>query len=128
MARIASYRDLDVWRKAMALVEMCYRATGSFPKAEQFGLAAQLRRTAISIPSNIAEGHNRRSRQAYRNHIAIALGSQAELETQVELAYRLGFLSSSEVAVVRSQAAETGRMLHGLVRALEKSDGTMMPR
>lgn len=86
MAAIKSYRDLEVWQKAMLLAESCYRWTEEFPKREIYGLASQLRRAAVSIASNIAEGNSRRSRQAYLNHLSITLGSQSEVETQVELA------------------------------------------
>ena len=81
MSQIKSYRDLEVWREAMNLVELCYRVTASFPRAEKFELSRQLRRSAISIPSNVAEGLSRRSTGAYVNHLGISLGSQAELET-----------------------------------------------
>ncbi len=113
------HRKLTVWRKSMALVEHCYRLTEQFPRTEQFGLCAQMRRAAVSIPSNIAEGHNRRSRGAFSNHVGIALGSQAELETQVELAVRLGFVDAVAAEPTRSAAAEVGRLLHGLAAALE---------
>ncbi len=120
MARIDSYSDLEAWRKAMALVESCYRLTREFPANERFGITMQIRRAAVSIPSNLAEGHNRRSKLAFANHVSIALGSQAELETQLELAVRLGFVSATEAEPVRALAAEVGRILHGLVRALER--------
>jgi len=121
MARIASYRDLVVWQKAMDLAICCYEVT-AFPAQERFGLAAQLRKAAVSIPSNVAEGHNRRSRDAYRNHVSIALGSQAEVETQMELARRLQFVGTPEASRLGKLAAEVGRLLHGLVRALEHDD------
>ncbi len=93
MGSIKSYRDLEVWRLAMDLSQLCYEKTADFPSRETYGLASQIRRAAVSIPSNIAEGHSRRTRQAYLNHLSIALGSQSEVETQVELARRLQFLS-----------------------------------
>ena len=117
---VKSYRDLDVWRKAMTLAELCYQMTDSFPKREVFGLSSQIRRAAVSIASNIAEGHSRSTRQAYLNHLSIALGSQSELETQVELASRLKMAPGEVFAEVSALAAEVGRMLHGLVAALEK--------
>jgi four helix bundle protein len=122
MAAITSYRDLIVWQKSMALAEQCYAVTDQFPRDERFGLTAQIRRAAVSIPSNLAEGHNRRSRQAFANHVAIALGSQAELETQLQLAVRLRFLSESAASPVLAQASEVGRLLHGLVQSLENTD------
>ncbi len=118
MSQIKSYRDLEVWREAMNLVELCYRVTASFPRAEKFELARQLRRSAISIPSNVAEGHSRRSTGAYVNHLGISLGSQAELETQ-PLSRRLGFLTSAEAQEIKDLTAQVGRLLQGLIRALE---------
>ncbi len=114
------HKRLTVWNKAMDLVELCYRVTSQFPRTEAFGLCSQIRRAAVSIPSNIAEGHNRRSRPSYAQHVSIALGSQAELETQLELAERLGMAMPAELSPVRALAAEVGRALHGLARALER--------
>ena len=122
MARIESYKDLTAWQKAMALAEESYLLTAAFPTEERYGLTAQIRRSAVSIPSNLAEGHNRRSRQAFANHVSIALGSQAELETQIALAVRLEFTSVAAAAPAVALAAEVGRLLHGLVRSLENAD------
>ncbi len=120
MAKLGSYRELVVWQKAMLLAERVYRLTESFPSSERFGLTSQMRRAAVSILSNVAEGHNRRSRGSYANHVSIALGSQAELEAQIELSRRLGYLDVSQAGPVLELLAEIGRMLHGLVSALEK--------
>jgi len=122
MARITSYKDLVAWQRAMDLAAECYRLTAGFPIEERYGLTAQIRKAAVSIPSNLAEGHNRRSRQAFANHVGIALGSQAELETQVVLAVRLDFVSQAAAAPALDSAAEVGRLLHGLVRSLENTD------
>jgi four helix bundle protein len=122
MASIESYRDLVAWQKAMTLATECYRLTAMFPPEERYGLTAQFRKAAVSIPSNLAEGHNRRSRNAFANHVSIALGSQAELETQLDLAMRLGFASKDAAGPVLVLAAEVGRMLHGLIRSLENAD------
>ena len=122
MAKIESFRDLTAWQKAMTLSAGSYGFTVAFPREERYGLTAQIRRAAVSIPSNLAEGHNRRSRQAFANHVSIALGSQAELETQIELAVRLQFASQDSATPVQALAAEVGRLLHGLVRPLENSD------
>jgi len=116
---IRSYRDLVAWQVAMELAEASYAFTDTFPKTEVFGLAAHIRRSAVSIPSNIAEGHNRRSTAAYASHLAIAMGSQAELETQVELARRLGFGRAPDAEKLLVAAAEVGRILNGLLAALE---------
>ena len=106
----------------MALAGECYRLTAGFPAAERYGLSAQIRRAAVSVPSNLAEGHNRRSRNAFANHVGIALGSQAEIETQLMLAVSLGFATEDDAKPVLEHASEVGRLLHGLVRSLENAD------
>ncbi|MFN7929776.1 MAG: four helix bundle protein [Blastocatellia bacterium] len=111
-----SYRELVVWQKGMALVVAVYRMTATFPKSETFGLAGQIQRAAVSIPSNIAEGNALRQTKAYLRHLAIACGSLAELETQLEIAERLGYLSDRTIAL---QANEIGRMLNALRQKLE---------
>ena len=122
MATITSYKELLVWQKAMTLAERCYALTDGCPKEERYGLTSQIRRSAVSIPSNLAEGHNRRSRHAFANHVSIALGSQAELETQLLLAVRLHFVSETVAAQALELATEVGRMLHGLIASLENTD------
>lgn len=122
MATIKSYRDLEVWRLAMELAQACYEQTATFPSREIYGLASQIRRPAVSIPSNIAEGHSRRTRQAYLNHLSIALGSQSEVETQIELAQRLRLLSEKSAEEILQLAERVGRMLRALIRALEKEE------
>lgn len=114
------YRDLDAWKQGMDLVEQCYRATGSFPSDERYGLTSQLRRAAVSIPSNIAEGHCRRTTGAYANHVSIALGSHGELETCVELAARLGLLKASDATRLMESSSSVGRLLSGLHRSLAR--------
>lgn len=104
----------------MTLAQMAYRNTTSFPKTEAYGLVSQIRRAVVSVPSNIAEGHSRRTRQAYLNHLSIALGSQSELETQIELAFRLGFLSQEAAQKILDIAEPVGRRLHALIRSLEQ--------
>ncbi|MGH7559598.1 MAG: four helix bundle protein [Gemmatimonadales bacterium] len=118
---IRSFRDLIVWSKAMDLVVMVYRLTELLPRTEQFGLVVQMRKAAISIPSNLSEGHERRSRGDYRRHVSIAIGSLAELETQAELLSRLGYVGAVEIERVQLQMAEVGRMLGGLFRRLASS-------
>ena len=120
MGSIASYRDLDVWQKAMDLVTACYEAAGRFPRKEEFGLGSQIRRAAVSIPSNIAEGHGRSSTGEYLHHLAIAHGSLMELETQLEIAHRLGYLTPTELREKLELAGELGRMMHGLIRRLKE--------
>jgi four helix bundle protein len=102
----------------MTLVEMCYELTKTFPPSELFGLTSQLRRAVVSIPTNVAEGHSRRSRQAYAHHISIAIGSQAEVETLLELASRLKLAQGATFDGTVSQARSVGRLLYGLHRAL----------
>src|SRR5215216_7339130 len=95
MAATASFRDLRVWKEAMILVEDIYFASRSFPSDERFGLTAQLRRAAVSIPSNIGEGGRRKRRKPNLNHLDIALGSQGEVDVQLEIARRLSYLDAS---------------------------------
>jgi four helix bundle protein len=118
MSKPFTYRDLDAWQQGMALVEQCYRSTALFPKSELYGLTSQLRRAAISIPANVAEGHCRRTTKAYANHVSIAIGSHGELETCVELSCRLGLLSAEERACILEVSDSVGRLLNGLYRAL----------
>src|SRR5688572_4846658 len=108
-----SFRDLDVWREAMMLVEEVYMASRQFPADERFGLTSQLRRAAISIPSNIGEGSRRKRRKAFLNHLDIALGSQSEVEVQIELAVRLGYLEARACSKIQDRVARVGRMLNG---------------
>lgn len=105
----------------MTLVERCYAATKSFPLDERFGLTAQLRRAAISIPSNVAEGACRKTTPAYINHVSIALGSHGEVETCVEIAFRLGYLTAPARDKLLEVADSTGRLLNGLLRSLEST-------
>jgi four helix bundle protein len=111
------HKELIVWQKAMDVVIGVYRLTKSFPKTELYGLASQIQRAAVSVPSNIAEGHALKQTQAYARHLAIANASLAELETQLEIANRLGYLSPESRQVI-DQASEVGRMLWGLRRSL----------
>ena len=123
MGQISSYRDLEVWQVGMDLVLDCYAVSGRFPAHERFGLTSQTRRAAVSIPSNVAEGHNRRSppsNNAYRNHVSIALGSSGELDTQLEIAVRLGYLATTDLVIVKERLDRVGRMLRRLRQALER--------
>jgi len=117
---IRSYRDLVVWQKAMTLVEAVYLVTRSFPADERFMLTSQLRRSAVGIPSNISEGHQQGTR-AYRRYLRIALGCQAECETQLELARRLRMVADEQLLPVIELAATVGRLLHGLLRKLAEA-------
>jgi four helix bundle protein len=122
MLSIRSFRDLEAWQKAMKLAELCYEKTDSFPPRETYGLVSQIRRAAVSVPSNIAEGDSRRTPQAYLNHLSIALGSQAELETQVELSCRLRLPSEPSASEILQISGQVGRMLHALMSSLERKE------
>jgi len=120
------YRDLSVWRKSMDLVATVYKLTKAFPKTEDYGLANQMRRAAVSVPSNIAEGHGLKHTGAYLRHLAIASGSLAELETQIEIAQRLNYLRPEHQSVI-GDADEVGRMLVGLRRSLQRAGEERAP-
>jgi four helix bundle protein len=112
---------LIVWQKAMDLVEAVYRATTGFPKEEVFGLRAQVRKAVVSIPSNIAEGEGRRTTADFLRFLSIAHGSLREVETQVLIAERLGYIDAETRRGVMDSAAEVGRLINGLIRSLEPS-------
>ncbi len=114
------YDDLVAWQKAMALVEYVYVLSKRFPKEEIYGLTSQVRRAAVSIPSNIAEGHGRNGRREFVHHLSIALGSLAEVETQVQIAPRLGYIGADELSQFQSMASESARIMVGLMHSLEK--------
>ena len=116
--RIGSYRDLDVWQLAMEIVVEVYRVTRAFPAEERFGLIAQLRRAAVAVPSNIAEGRNRLGAAEFRRFVSIARGSVAEVETQLAVAVALGFVGAGEIASLASRLDELSKMLFGLYRRL----------
>lgn len=115
---IRSYRDLLVWQEAMVLAELTYALSASLPGDERFELSAQMRRAAVSIPSNIAEGYARDSKAAYAQYLKIARGSLRELETQVLLSGRLKLAESTRSEPVLAQCDRVGRLLHGLIRSL----------
>ncbi len=110
-----SYRDLQVWQKAMELVFCIYEITQDFPKHELYGLTRQLRRAAVSVPSNIAEGKGRSSDKDWCVFLYHARGSLHELETQLLIASHLGYLQSAEAQRINHQVAEIARMLNGLI-------------
>jgi len=115
---LQSYRDLVAWQKAMELVEEIYRLTRLLPKDELYGLTSQIRRAAVSIPANIAEGYGRLHRKEYINHLSIARGSLMEVETQIELTVRLGYLDREQIRIAWSLAQEVGKLLNSLLRSL----------
>ena len=116
--KVTHYRDLIAWQKSMDLVATVYAETKLFPKDELYGLMSQMRRAAVSIPSNIAEGQGRHSTNEFRHFLGNAQGSLYELETQVIISRRLGYLSPKGEEALLALAAEVGRILNGLVAAL----------
>jgi four helix bundle protein len=116
---VRTYRDLEVWQKAMRLIVECYRCTNAFPAHERFGLIAQIRRAAISVASNIAEGHERRHLGDYLRHLSMSRGSVAEIETQFIAAQALKYARRGDLAEVYLLCDEVSRMLTGLRRSLE---------
>ena len=114
------HKELIVWQKAMEMVTEIYRLTRDFPKEEMYGLVSQMRRAAVSIPSNIAEGQGRQSKGEFRQFLGIARGSYAELETQIEIAKNLGFLPTPNP--IDERLAEVGRLLNGLIKSLATSN------
>ncbi len=125
--RLQSYRDLDVWQKAIELVEAVYRMTEGFPNDERFGLTSQMRRAAVSVPSNIAEGYGRRSRGEYRQLLGVANGSLKELETQIVIAGRLQFASKDQARPAWELAQDVGKLLHKLQASLRPKPDTLNP-
>jgi four helix bundle protein len=115
---LQSYRELLVWQKAVDLALLVYRFSEGFPKREIYGLTAQIRRAAVSIPSNIAEGYGRGSRKEYIQFLSIAQGSLKEMETQMIIAERLGYATSAQANRVLSDAEIVGKMLGSLIRSL----------
>ena len=116
--KIRNFRDLEVWQLGKKIVVAIYKGTRNFPTDERFGLTAQMRRAAVSIPSNIAEGFNRFGNKEYRQFLHIALGSCAELETQIELSCELGFLKEEAAAELLEKLDFESRMLRNLVKRL----------
>jgi four helix bundle protein len=112
MASITSFRDLIAWQKAMDLADLVYDLTEPFPTREHFGLAYQLRKSAVSIPSNVAEG-SRHKTPGYAHHLVISLGSHAELDTQCELATRRRYIKLQDRLRLQAQIDEVGRVING---------------
>ena len=114
-----TYEDLKVWRRAMDLVLCIYRCTASFPKHELYGLTSQMRRSAVSIPSNIAEGKGRFSRKELVQFLFHSRGSLLELRNQVTIGKELGFLSQADAQTLLNVASEVGRLLNGLINKFQ---------
>ncbi len=128
MARaLQSYRELRVWQAGIRLVALCYRVSRQFPKSEQFGLASQIQRAAVSIPSNIAEGYGRTHRGDYLRYLAVANGSLKELETELLIAAELGYVRPHQSQQLLRVAEELGRMLRVMIRKLAAARPTPYP-
>ena len=114
-----SYRDLIAWQKSVAFVTQIYISTQSFPQQERFGLTGQLRRAAVSIPSNVAEGQARSSPREFHYFLSNARGSQAEIETQLQIAQNLGYLKPNQGQSLLGFAEEVGRLLTGRMASIK---------
>jgi len=118
---LVDYRDLIVWQRAMELTETVYRLTANYPVDERYGLTSQMRRAAVSIPSNIAEGQGRRSTdEEFVRFLRIGLGSLSELETQLDLSGRLKLITAEQIISIRPATDEVGRLLNGLIRSKQQ--------
>jgi len=123
MGRTRSYRELIAWQKAMKLAKAAYELVNKLPRKEAYGLVAQIQRAAISVPSNIAEGHGRLTDLQFRHFLGNARGSLCEVETQMELAHNLGYLDAEESARFMEQGCEVARLINGLITALREPKG-----
>jgi len=120
MTKCTDFKDLIVWKKSYELTLLIYKITKEFPKAEIYGITSQMRRSAISIPSNIAEGYRRQHTGEYLQFLSIAFGSCSELETQILLARDIGFLGENNFTSVHELCLEISKMLNSLIVSLEK--------
>lgn len=118
---MSSFRDLNVWKKAMQLVKEVYSVLDFLPSQEKFALSDQIRRAVVSIPSNIAEGYARNSDKEFLQFLYIARGSKAELETQLEIAEMLGYLSRNQLNEINAISEEVGKMLNKLIATIRNS-------
>jgi len=118
--KVRNYQELIVWQKAMDLVELIYSSSKIFPRDEIYGLTSQLRRAAVSIPSNIAEGQGRRTTADFLRYLSISYGSLREVETQTLIAARLQYLTKGRSQEILKMAGEVGRLLNGLMSSLTR--------
>ena len=118
---VRSYKDLVAWQKSMDLVTAVYRASQGFPQEEIFGLVSQIRRSAVSVPSNIAEGHASTSRKEFQYFLSNARGSLAKLETQLTIAHQLAYIDETVINQILDRLGEVGRILNGLLTAVKRS-------
>jgi four helix bundle protein len=117
---VSHFRELKVWQRGMEIVEAVYRVSSGFPKTEIYGLTSQVRRAAVSVPSNIAEGHTRASTKEYLHHISVAQASLAEVETQLEVAVRLRYVDREQLQAIQAECVILGKQLYHLRDALLK--------
>jgi four helix bundle protein len=117
---INNFRDLRVWQSGMDLIEKIYRCTQTFPQQEMYGLVSQMRRSAVSIPSNISEGHTRESSKEYLYHLSVAQASLAELQTQIEIASRLEYIDQQWATQMVEQSVSLSRQLYAARNSLLK--------
>jgi four helix bundle protein len=117
------HKKLDAWQAAMKATQIIYNLTNSFPEVEKFGLVSQMRRAAVSIPSNIAEGAARQGKREFRNFLSMAQGSLSELDTQLELSVMLGYVSKENLDEISSLLLRIDKMLTGLIRSLSEKKG-----
>jgi len=120
MEKIKNFRELTIWRKGIEIVKKTYKASKTFPRHEFYGLASQMQRSAVSIPSNIAEGFNRFHNREYKHFLYIALGSCAELETQVEIASELEYLDIPRKVVLLEDIDHESRMITNLIKSVNR--------
>lgn len=116
---MSTFRDLKIWQKSMSLVTEIYELTGPFPEQEKYGLVAQIRRSAVSVPSNIAEGYGRNSSRDFNRFLSIAMGSLFEIQTQVQIARNLNYLDVKDSAHLFDLSREIERMLSSFIRSLD---------
>ena len=121
---LKNYKDLLVWQKAYQLCLAVYRATKGYPHEERYGLTSQIRRAAVSVPSNIAEGYGRKTTLEYIRFLYIAYGSNCELETQLLLSGDLGYIEAVTLAALQDETGEVERMLKALIKSLESKLST----
>ena len=117
---VRTHKDLEVWQKSIAFVTAIYKATDSFPKSEIYGLTSQIRRSAVSIPSNIAEGATRKNKPEFKQFLYIALSSGAELETQLIIAYNLKYLDETQQKTLIDELNSISRMIQGLIKSISR--------
>lgn len=115
---IKNFRDLNIWQKGIEIVQDVYKMVNEFPQRESYGLISQMQRAAVSIPSNIAEGFNRFHNREYRQFLYVALGSCAELETQAEIAFHLGYIKNNHKEVLLEKINHESRMLTKMIKKL----------